>query len=198
MSLELARGDRVWLRSATVDDRPFVDLLDLPSSIYCMVDWPRLPARVPVAPSAPPTGADGGEAVVARCGDDRPVGLVHWESRYYGPKGAPGNRVWALARQISSESCGQGYGGEAMRLLVDWLFRTTDVNRVEAVRTVAAGDPPDLVGFRCEGVLCGARYRVGKYHDLGVYALLREEWVGRSAWRPPGAATTPGGKGAGH
>ena len=74
---------------------------------------------------------------------------------------------------------GKGFGKEAVRLLVDHLFRSTPVERVGATCDVQNAPSYRLVeglGFRREGTLRSALFHHGTWHDVYVYGLLREEW----------------------
>lgn len=73
----------------------------------------------------------------------------------------------------------QGYGTETMRLLIKHGFETLNLNRVQlyvyddnlwAIRTY------EKVGFVHEGRRRQAEYKDGKYKDVLVMAILREEW----------------------
>ena len=73
----------------------------------------------------------------------------------------------------------QGYGTEAMTLLLRHAFRTLNLNRVSlhvyaynlrAIRTY------EKVGFVQEGRLRQAVYKFGKYNDMSIMSVLREEW----------------------
>jgi hypothetical protein len=67
---------------------------------------------------------------------------------------------------------------EAQAQLVEYLFATTDVHRVEAstdVENIAEQRSLEKAGLRREGVVRGAQFRAGGYHDLVTYALLRDD-----------------------
>jgi RimJ/RimL family protein N-acetyltransferase len=71
---------------------------------------------------------------------------------------------------------GLGYGSLAQRLLTDYLFATTSVNRIEAgtdVENLAEQRSLEKAGFIREGVLRGAQYRADAWHDLVIYAVVR-------------------------
>lgn len=72
----------------------------------------------------------------------------------------------------------RGYGKEAVRLLVDFAFRDLNLHRVEL--TVFDGNDRALktylaAGFVREGVLRQAAYIDGRYVDLIVMGLVRDE-----------------------
>jgi RimJ/RimL family protein N-acetyltransferase len=77
---------------------------------------------------------------------------------------------------------GQGYGSEALRLLVGYLFDHLNLHRVQldtwsgnerAMRSFAR------IGFREEGRLREAVWGPGRYFDSVVMGLLRSEWAER-------------------
>jgi RimJ/RimL family protein N-acetyltransferase len=73
---------------------------------------------------------------------------------------------------------GQGYAGEAVNLLVDYLFSGYPVERIWAL-TEMENEPARRVlgdnGFQREGVLRRSTFRDGAWRDLAIYALLRSE-----------------------
>ena len=74
---------------------------------------------------------------------------------------------------------GQGIVTEAVQLLVSYLFNNKQVNRLEIrmdVRNEASAKVALRNGFRHEGVSRGANFVRGKFVDMAVYALLRQEW----------------------
>jgi len=74
---------------------------------------------------------------------------------------------------------GRGYTTEAAELLVDYLFTTQNIERIESV-TDTANLPLQRVleknGFRRQGKLRKRFYHDGDYRDEYMYRLLREEW----------------------
>jgi RimJ/RimL family protein N-acetyltransferase len=74
---------------------------------------------------------------------------------------------------------GKGYGKEAVRILIDHLFQSTPVERIGATCDVENTPSYRLVeglGFRREGTMRSALFHHGKWHDVYLYGLLREEW----------------------
>jgi RimJ/RimL family protein N-acetyltransferase len=94
----------------------------------------------------------------------------------YGPN--PESSAYNFGIELIPEARGQGYGTEAQALLVDYLFANTDVHRVEAstdVSNLAEQRSLEKAGLRREGVTRGAQFRAGAYHDLIVFAMLRDD-----------------------
>jgi len=79
---------------------------------------------------------------------------------------------------ITSER-GKGYGTEAVRLMVDYLFLSQSIIRIQAVtdvRNLASQKVLEKIGFKKEGVLRKSYYARGTWTDGYVYSILREEW----------------------
>ena len=75
---------------------------------------------------------------------------------------------------------GKGYAGEAVQLLVEYLFAGYPVERITAF-TDAENIPAQRVleknGFRQEGRLRRAMFRDGQWRDVLIYGLLRQEFI---------------------
>lgn len=122
-----------------------------------------------------PPPAGGGELVVAD-GEDRPLGTVSWHPVLYGP--TPASQAFDIGISIRPQDRGRGHGARAQQLLADYLFATTAVHRVQAstdVGNVAEQRALERAGFLREGVLRGAQWRCGAFHDLISYARLRTD-----------------------
>lgn len=108
--------------------------------------------------------------------DGAVVGDVSWHSVWYGPNDA--SRAVNIGISLIPAARGRGLGTRAQRALVEHLFATTAVNRVEAstdVDNVAEQRSLEKAGFRREGVLRSAQGRADGLHDLAVYAVLRAD-----------------------
>ncbi len=90
------------------------------------------------------------------------------------------NRTATLGIVIGErEYWGKGYGTEAVRTMLRYAFGELGLNRVEletysfnprAIRCY------EKVGFRREGVRRQALYRNGKFHDVILMGILRDEF----------------------
>ena len=79
---------------------------------------------------------------------------------------------------ISSER-GKGYGTEAIQLIVNHLFLTKNVVRIQAttdVRNVMSQKALEKVGFVKEGTMRKYFYAKGNYRNHFLYSILRGEW----------------------
>lgn len=144
-----------------------------PASPY--EDWsgPQPPGIPEGIRLLPPAG--GGDLVVAD-GDDRPIGTVSWHPVLFGPN--LGSEALDIGISLRPFAQNLGHGGRAQRMLASYLFATTTAHRVQAstdVRNVAEQRSLLRAGFTREGVLRGAQWRQGAWHDLVSYARLRED-----------------------
>ena len=120
---------------------------------------------------------------------DGAVGGVHFaiaepeKLRYLGEISLTG--IDAVARKarltvvLKPECQGQGYGTEAVRLMVRYAFDYLNLERVSL--SVQANNPRavrayEKAGFRREGRLRREFYRAGEYVDVLVMGILREEF----------------------
>lgn len=113
---------------------------------------------------------DSGHLVVSVDGD-RCAGEVDW--RAVGETGALEIGIWLLP-----DYRGRGIGTAAQRQIVDYLFATFPVHRVQAgteVDNVAEQRALERAGFRREGVARGLFFRDGKWRDGVMYGLLRDD-----------------------
>jgi len=116
----------------------------------------------------------GGTLIVEVISSGEPIGSVSWRAVRYGPN--PESVAWNIGIDLVPEARGKGHGAEAQRLLAHHLLATTPAHRVEAmtdIENVAEQRALDKAGFQREGVLRGAQFRAGAWHDLVVYAVVR-------------------------
>lgn len=76
-----------------------------------------------------------------------------------------------------------GYTTEAARMLIDHLFKNTEIERVEArckTFNIASARVMEKVGMTYEGTLRSHTFYNGMYYDMKFYSILRSEWSSRS------------------
>jgi RimJ/RimL family protein N-acetyltransferase len=74
---------------------------------------------------------------------------------------------------------GKGYCSEAIKIMVDYLFLSKDVGRIQAQtdpRNVASQKVLEKAGFKREGTLRRSFFMRGEWRDAYIYSILREEW----------------------
>src|SRR6266545_4821128 len=120
-------------------------------------------------------GEDHGNLLV-QLADGTLVGEVSYYAVHHGPP--PTSRAFNLGIALLPEHRGHGLGAEAQRLLADYLFAHTLVERVEAstdVENLAEQGALEKAGFAREGILRHAQFREGGFHALVLYSKLRGE-----------------------
>lgn len=136
--------------------------------------WGEPPPGIAAADAIPqPPGM--GELLITD-GDDRPVGTVGWHQVLHGPN--PGSIALDIGISLRPEFRGVGHGARAQRMVTEYLFRTFAVHRVQAstdVTNVAEQKALERAGFVREGIIRGAQWRLGSWHDLVSYARLRDD-----------------------
>ena len=112
--------------------------------------------------------------------DGTPIGSVSWRTERWGP--SLGSRCPAFGIALLPEHRGRGFGTEAQRQLIDYLFESTAANRIQS--DTAADNPAEQAALRkagmvAEGIVREAEYRDGAYHDHTLFSILRSEWEAR-------------------
>jgi len=80
------------------------------------------------------------------------------------------------------ENWSVGFGSEATELVVEYCFKTLNLNRIQlhvAVENEAAVKVYKRVGFKIEGTLRQAMYHEGRYSDFFVMGILRSDYAGK-------------------
>ena len=108
---------------------------------------------------------DGTETLIGNCG----IHAIDWK-----------NRVGEIGIAIGEkEYQNKGYGTEALELLIDYGFRTVNLNRLELYTysfNVRALKSYKKVGFIEEGRKRQFIWSNGRYHDAILLSILAEEW----------------------
>ena len=83
---------------------------------------------------------------------------------------------------LDSAYWGKGLSSDAMKLIFDYVFMTSNLNRIQAyidVRNERAIRSVEGIGFVNEGVLRGYEFDRGEYIDDALFALTRLDWSKR-------------------
>jgi RimJ/RimL family protein N-acetyltransferase len=104
--------------------------------------------------------------------DGTRVGFIsHWVAQ---PSG-----VMEIGYHIILNERGKGYGTEAVQLMVDCLFLSRNIVRIEAgtdVRNRASQKVLEKAGFKIEGTIRKSAFVRGEWTSAYLYSILREEW----------------------
>ena len=94
------------------------------------------------------------------------------------------NNAAELGYSFSREYWNHGYATQALRAVIDCLFSSLPLNRLEAqhdVRNPASGRVMQKCGLTQEGILRGRIMNKGEYIDTALYSVLRSDWEKGSA-----------------
>jgi len=73
----------------------------------------------------------------------------------------------------------KGYGTEAVEIVVDYLFLSKEIVRIQAIADVlnfASQKVLEKAGFKKEGTIRKSNFIKGEWRDGCLYSILREEW----------------------
>ena len=88
-------------------------------------------------------------------------------------------KLLEIAYALLPSERGKGYCTEATQLMVDYLFLSMDVSRVQAIISIgnkASERVLEKAGFTREGILRKTFFCRGKWKDDCMFSILREEW----------------------
>jgi RimJ/RimL family protein N-acetyltransferase len=175
---ELLRGPRVYLSALSREDTPTI------TRWYQDAEFMRLLDAPPASPRPPSYTEEWLEAAhksktaysfgIRLIEDDALIGLIELEDILWN------HGVTWLGIGIGEPGYwGQGYGSEAMSLMLRFAFHELNLHRVQLTvfeyneRAIAAYEK---LGFVREGVFRDFLHRDGQRHDMYLYGLLRPEW----------------------
>jgi ribosomal-protein-alanine N-acetyltransferase len=108
--------------------------------------------------------------------DGTKIGLI---IHFYVLHVAEGIRQLEIGYFLLPNERGKGHGSEAVEVMVDYLFLSKDMMRIQActdARNLASQKILEKTGFKKEGTLRKSGFIRGELRDLHLYSILREEW----------------------
>ena len=85
----------------------------------------------------------------------------------------------SFAYMLAQDFWGQGYGTEALRAVLDFLFREMEIERVDAdhmAENAASGAVMRKAGMVCIGMVPDKYEKNGIFHDAICYRITRGQW----------------------
>ena len=107
---------------------------------------------------------------------DELLGDVSWRRLSSSP--SQDSAFWNFGIIVFPQHRGKGHGTVAQRLLADYLFAHTPLQRVEAstdIDNLAEQRSLEKAGFTREGVMRGFQWRNGQWRDMVLYSKIRGE-----------------------
>jgi RimJ/RimL family protein N-acetyltransferase len=189
-------GERVRLRDLRLEDADLLDAWNDAVEPGSFNDFgPRPPTDREALARGPFRNERNGVVIIERIADGAPIGTVGWRRvMVYGP--SPTSDAWQIGIELIPAARGRGLGVEAQRLVADYLFAATPLNRVEASTDV--DNKPEQralekAGYHFEGIMRHAQFRAGAYHDLAYYSRVRDDAAGPSPLAAPAPTSTARG-----
>ncbi|HJZ49075.1 MAG TPA: GNAT family protein [Roseiflexaceae bacterium] len=181
LAANLLRGPRVRLATLTADDLPaiagwhddagFARMFDArpatPKTAGALESWLEDYSR----------STNGFLFAIRLLESDELLGFVELESILWAHQHA-----WLSIAIGDPARQGQGYGGEALELALQFAFQELNLHRVQLTvfnynqRAIALYEK---LGFRREGVYREHIQRDGARYDMYLYGILRPEWLAR-------------------
>ncbi len=107
--------------------------------------------------------------------DGTPVGwITHFMTRFGGYMSTK-----EIGYMLVPDHRRKGFCTEAVTMMVDYLFLDKEWQRIQALimeENVASKRVLEKNGFKKEGVLRKVLFSVGRFRDLALYGILRDEW----------------------
>jgi len=104
--------------------------------------------------------------------DGTRIGFIgHWTTQP--------NKMMEIGYNIIPGERGKGYGTEAIQLMIDYLFLSQNICRIQAItdtRNKASQSVLEKAGFRTEGTIRKSALVRGVWTNAYLYSVLREEW----------------------
>lgn len=169
--------DKIALRAFSESDLPFLERLNTDPAALGPLVWSGFTdagARRRRWERDGYVSADSTALAVVQP-DGTVIGIASWEAVN---RGGPPGGCYEIGLALLPEHRGRGIGTAAQRLLVEYLFKYTMANRLEAqtdADNIAEQKALERIGFRQEGLLRGVRFRDGVWRDMIIYGLLRDE-----------------------
>ena len=101
--------------------------------------------------------------------------IVHFHVLHLGT----GTKQLEIGYSLVPSERGKGFCSEAVKIMVDYLFLSKDIMRIQAQtdqRNAASQKVLEKAGFKKEGTLRKNFFMRGELRDCYIYSILREEW----------------------
>ncbi len=144
--------------------------------VYLTVEQIRADIEKSTANDLPNYSRDRFQWIVERMSDGSPLGWITLSIRSWE------HQIGEIGYSISEPFHGQGYGFEALKIMLHKAFLEAHLYRVEAkcsIENAASYKLLEKAGFRREGILRQYFNIRGKRFDHYIYSLLRPEYVDR-------------------
>jgi len=91
----------------------------------------------------------------------------------------PAGKMSEIGYFLIPDERGKGYCTEAINIIVDYLFLSKNIERIQAMtdlRNVGSQKVLEKAGFKREGAVRRLFFLRGQHVDAFLYSIIREEW----------------------
>jgi RimJ/RimL family protein N-acetyltransferase len=165
----LLEGKNVNLRITEKEDLPLVAEWLNNSEFYGQYSSPMQRTGIEVERAFERSSSEFRQFIIEKKDSTR-IGLV-----YHDLKGGQMEIGYAM---LPSER-NKGYGTEAIAIIVDYLFLSKQLERIQATTDVTNQSSQRVLEkneFKKEGTIRKAEFIRGQWRDEYLYSILREEW----------------------
>ena len=88
-------------------------------------------------------------------------------------------KLWTIGYSLIPSERNKGYCTEAVKIIEDYLFLSQDTVRIQAktnVENIPSQRVLEKAGFKKEGTIRKSYFAQGKWRNMFLYSILREEW----------------------
>ena len=178
---KMIRGTRILLRPVRDEDWPIVEVWGRSREAlwgsFQRFQLDHLPRLREAYHETGLLQRDVGFLLIETIQDQRVVGFVRYTLVKFPDVDLPYPDIGFGIPEVGER--GKGFAKEAVGLLVDYLLSGYSTERVAAltdVENVPAQRVLESLGFQREGVLRRASFRDGRWCDIAVYSIMRDEW----------------------
>jgi ribosomal-protein-alanine N-acetyltransferase len=89
------------------------------------------------------------------------------------------NKQAGIGYALLPDERSKGYGSEAVQLIVDYLYLTKNIIRIQAEthpQNLASQRILEKAGFEKEGIIRKSFFSRGELRDTAMFSILRDEW----------------------
>jgi len=173
MVLGLLEGRNVNLRVMEKEDLPlFVEWVNKPE-VFGEYNPLRQTSRTETEKHHEKGNSEEGEFIIEKKDGGKIGYICHFTLVH------PAGKHLEIGYFLVPSERGKGYGSEALKIMVDYLFLSKDIRRIQAQtdpRNIASQKVLEKVGFKKEGTLRKNFFMRGEWVDAFIYSILREEW----------------------
>ena len=174
MVFRLLEGKSINLRIAEKEDIP--SLLQWLNDVRFIGDYMSYPVQASKSQLEPQVlehklyGNEWVDFIVEKK-DGTKIGFIaHFETH---------GKLKAIGYALLPSERKKGYGGEAIRIMVDYLFLSKDIVRIQAEthpQNIASQKALEKAGFSKEGIIRQSFFSRGVWRDTALFSILRQEW----------------------